>query len=213
MKRAAECDDTLAAGVFLGQLDGRLHGFGPRVGEAEHVDVAWGEPGQPLARLDDRVVTEDAARVHHPVELGMGGGNHGRMVVTEVHDGGAAGEVRPAVSGGVMDPHTLGAFDHQIGVEGDHGGDDVFVSADEFVQRRLLSSNGPMDRIRSLGSREQPRANADGGGRVHGHMMAYHPCPAQKRGRPPSPSGRWGAGRLGRTCPSALSVLSVFRQE
>jgi hypothetical protein len=63
----------------------------------------------------------------------VGGGHDGRMVVTQVGDGGAAGEVGPPVSLGIGYPDALGAGGDDIGVEGDDGGDDLIVTADKIA--------------------------------------------------------------------------------
>ncbi len=125
-----EGDDPLTPGVIAGQLDGRLHRFGAGVGETELVDAVGGDLGQALGGMDDRLVVDDAAGVDQAVDLGVGGGHHGRMAMAQVGDGGAAGEVGPAVAVLVGDPQPLGLVGDDGSVEGDDGGDDVGVSGE-----------------------------------------------------------------------------------
>ena len=74
------------------------------------------------ADLDDRLVAEDASRVGHPPHLLHGGCDHLGVVVSQVGHRGAAGEIGPPVAFVVVNPEAFGAFDHDVGVEGENWG-------------------------------------------------------------------------------------------
>ena len=125
MERAPKHDQALTAGDLLGQLDGAFNGLGPRVGEGELLDSRRGDLDQPLGRLDQGVVAEDASGMEEAIDLSVGGRDHGRMVVSQVDHCRSAGEVGVSAPVGGVNPDSLGALGDDFGVEGDDRGDDV----------------------------------------------------------------------------------------
>ncbi len=76
--------------------------------------------------------------MEEPIDLGVGRGDHRRMVVSQVGDGRPAGEVGILAAIGGVDPDSLGAFGDDFGVEGDYGRDDVLMTFDQVRHEVLL---------------------------------------------------------------------------
>ena len=123
VERAAKHDDPLTPSHLLRQLDRRFHRLGARVGEPELLNRRRGDLGKTRCCLHHGVVAEDAAGVEEAIDLAMGGGDHGRVVVTQVDHCGSAGEVGVSAAVGRVNPDPLGALGDDVGIERDYGRD------------------------------------------------------------------------------------------
>ncbi len=120
-KPLVESDDPRPAGGAAGDLDGVLHGFGP--GVDEHAAFGSGSGCllvQAGGQLDIRLPGEDAdGGMRETVDLRVGGSDHPRVRVADVHHADSAGEVDELPAVGVGDDGVLGG-PHQRRGRADH---------------------------------------------------------------------------------------------
>ena len=115
VERPEERDHAVALGVPAGELQRRLDGLRPAVGE-EHLlrRRAGGDLRQPLRQVDLRAVVEvGAAHVEQLARLILDGGDDFRVTVAGVGDRDAGGEVEEEVAVHVLNDGPAAALDEQ----------------------------------------------------------------------------------------------------
>jgi hypothetical protein len=106
-----EGHDAVAVGpvvglpVASGQLDGRLVGGGPAVGEEDPVEP--GASGEGLGKFDHRLGVEEVRHVHQSAHLVVDGGGDRRVGVADRGDGESGEKVQVALACLVDQPRAL----------------------------------------------------------------------------------------------------------